>query len=189
MISTHHLFEGIIRGISTIPYRHTKELIHDIRDSIKISSSPKKKIAHIKKILHSMKIKFKEINIDLKDNQHQIIDHLSRFARWRHYVILNDEVYKKIIDDILNDKKGKNSWVDISYSKRKIQKILDIKNNKDVDEILNIYNERIKEIEKLIQNHSEKWGEFNKLLNWGLHGLRDMFNTIHAVVSYGSKGL
>ena len=47
----------------------------------------------------------------------------------------------------------------------------------------------IEEIVKYIEKYPDKEVEFNKLMIWGLYGMKDLSNTIHAVVSYGSKGL
>ena len=180
--------EGIIRGIATIPYRRIQEIKRTSIDLLKIWAKSENKIKYIRKVLKDIRAKFNNMNIDLsKDNQHQIIDILSRLNRWRYYVIFNDEKYKKIINDILNDKNGKNYWIDISFAQRKIEQILQIQNNKDVNDLIDKYDKRITEIETLIKKYPDKEKEFNKLLVWGIVGLSDFFNVVHAIISYGSS--
>lgn len=188
MISNYQLFEGPIRGVATSPKRAFNELIRNISDEIQIHKKPKEKIEHVEKILHRAKINFQDMNVDMKDKNHKILSKLDKISRWRYFIILNDKQYNKAIEDIIKDRKGPTSWISVDFSSRHIPELYDIKSREDIVKIIDKYLDRTRNIGKLIKKHPDKWGEFDKMLNWSLHGLRDLINVIHAVVSYGSKG-
>jgi hypothetical protein len=195
MISTQHLFEqhviqeGLIRGLITAPYRFVDQFITNLSVLKNMSNTPLKKVEYINDELDKISYKFSDKNLDLSDSNHKILKALDKLSFWRFYIILNDKVFKASVDQILSDGKGKNVWVDANFKDRHIPLIYNIKSSKDIDQIIQIYKDRVNKIYQLSKKHPEKAKEFNKLLLWGLYGLIDLFAVIHSVVSYGSKGL
>jgi len=195
MISTQHLFEqhviqeGLIRGLITAPYRYVKQFMTNLSVLKNMSNTPLKKVEYINNELDKISYFFSDKDLNLSESNHEILKTLDKLAYWRFYTILNDKVFKASVDQILSDGKGKNVWVDANFKDRHIPLIYNIKSSKDIDQIIQIYKDRVNKIYQLSKKHPKKAKEFNKLLLWGLYGLLDLFAVIHSVVSYGSKGL
>ena len=189
MISITVFLEGITRGLLTIPYRFIQNTLDNIFGIIKSTQNPDIKLKFILQSLHTIRAKFNSMDVDLNIDNHVFLKFLDKLGIWRHHFILNDKVYNNHKNAILENKLGPNMWINLSFSEREIPEIYNIKNIKDINKILDIYATRCTEIFNIIKKYPEKELECNKLLNLAIYGLQDLFSVIHAVVSYGSKGL
>lgn len=191
MQSTVELFqEGITRGLSTIPYRFIKQFAQNIESIIDATKSSDEKIRKAVNRLHEFRVKFKNMDIDLKeDRKHQILKAIDKLGIWRHHFILNDKIYKRNLEKIKNDKDAPNIWVNIGWKEREVPEIYNMKGKDDILKIISKYEMRMKEIGEHIKKEPHKEKLYTKMLTLGLYGLFDLFNVIHSVVSYGSKGL
>ena len=193
MLSVQSLYEnieeGVIRGLVTSYYRGPDQIITQFKMLSGLLKDPLDKIKLIEKTLNDWVKKFSSMNIDLQDNEHNFLKKLDKLAYWKFAVILNTNFYKKSITDIIKNDVDKNKPIWIGFKDREIPMIYSIKTNKDIINILDIYKKRVNEVYQLSLKYPDKKKQFNKLLDFGLYGLIDLFTAIHSVVSYGSKGL
>jgi len=189
LYENQNIEEGIIRGLATTQYRSFRQMMSQFAMFKALLKDPLGKVKHIEQTLDSWSKKFASMNIDLKDSNHEILKGLDKLVFWRFYVILNDEFYKKCIKDVIERSVGKNIWVDINFKDREIPMVYNIKSSDDIIKILNTYKKRVNEVYQLSLKHPDKAKQFGAMINFGLFGLLDLFNVIHSVISYGSKGL
>lgn len=194
MKNTYYLFqEGFARGILTTYYRWIKELPIEVQAVVTAMRGSDAKIKKVIKIINKFKVKFNTMDIDLKGNytESMLINFLRSIdisTRWRHHYLLNDEVYKNALKNIKDGKSAPPLLINVKWQERDVPKLYNIKNNNDIISILDEYRSKVEEIGGLIKKYPEQEPEYTKMLTLALFGLSDLFDVIHAIVSYASKG-
>ena len=178
--------ERVIRGLATIPYRIIKQL-KGFKDFFAYLKDPIDKVSYIKKELTAFRAELKIMDLDLKEGKHNFLKFLDKVSFWRYYVILNDKVYNTFVKEILEnppDVNIVNKHVDTRFSERNIPEIYDVKHTNDLVKIIDKYIRRVEDLGVLVKKYPLKKKQFNVLLLWGIYGIRDLINVLHAIVSY-----